>query len=75
MTAIMNVAEIEALYAAEWVLLEEPKTDSTLAILEGKVRYHSKDRDEVYREAIALRMARFAVLYTGQLPDNTAVIL
>lgn len=34
----------------------------------GKVVWHSKDRDEVYRKAVELRAKRFAVLYTGKMP-------
>lgn len=37
--------------------------------------YHSKDRDEVYRKAISLRPARAAVLYTGAIPEGTAIVL
>ena len=35
----------------------------------------SDDRDEVYREAVRLRPKRFAMLYTGTLPKDTAVVL
>jgi len=39
------------------------------------VCWHSKDRDEVYRKAVELRPRRFAVLYTGKMPKDTAVVL
>jgi hypothetical protein len=44
-------------------------------VLRGKVRSHSKDRDEVYREAVKLRPKRFAMLYTGTIPEDTAIVL
>jgi hypothetical protein len=72
---IMTIAEIEAQFAAEWVLVEDPQTDAGLAVQSGKVRHHSKDRDEIYRVAVALRAKRFAVLYTGTMPEDTAIIL
>jgi hypothetical protein len=75
MTEILTLAEIESRFAAEWVLVEEPETNEALEVQCGKVRYHSKDRDEVYRKAVELRPRRFAVLYTGQMPENTAVVL
>jgi hypothetical protein len=56
-------------------LLEDPVADAGRAIQSGRVLCHSKDRDEVYREAIALRPRRFAILYTGTMPDGTAIIL
>lgn len=43
--------------------------------MSGKVLHHSKDRDEVYRRAVALRPARSAVLYTGEIPEDTAIVL
>lgn len=71
----MTIEEIESQFDSEWVLIEDPRTDEALAILGGKVLHHSKDRDEVYRKAVALRPKRCAVLYTGEIPEDTAVVL
>ena len=71
----MTVQEIETQFDDEWVLIADPETDDHLHVIKGKVICHSKDRDEVYREAVALRPARCAVLFTGQIPENTAVVL
>ena len=57
------------------MLVEDPQTDAELEIVSGTVRCHSKDRDEVYRKAVELRPRRFAMLYTGKMPENTAIIL
>ena len=46
-----------------------------LEVKSGKVRWHSKDRDEVYRKAVELRPKRFAMLYTGTLPKDAAIVL
>jgi len=75
MDEILTLAEIESRFVAEWVLVEDPETDESLEVQRGRVRYHSKDRDEVYRKAVGLRPKRFAVLYTGQLPEDAAVVL
>jgi hypothetical protein len=75
MTEILTIAEIKARHDSEWVLVQDPKTDETLEVKSGRVRFHSKDRDEVYREAVKLRPKRFAMLYTGTIPKNTAVAL
>ena len=75
MDEILTVAEIESRFAAEWVLVEDPETNESLDVERGRVRYHSKDRDEVYRKAVELRPSRFAVLYTGQIPEDAAVVL
>lgn len=75
MNEILTLAEIKAQYEAEWVLIEEPQTDEHLEVTSGKVAHHSKDRDEVYRQAVKLRPKRFAMLYTGVLPKDTAIVL
>lgn len=75
MSDVLTIAEIEAQFVAEWVLVEEPQTNDALVVQSGKVLAHSKDRDEVYREAVRLRPKRFAMLYTGTLPKDTAVVL
>jgi hypothetical protein len=55
--------------------LKNPRTDERLNILGGKLLHHSKDRDEVYRKAVALRPKRSAVVYTGEILEETAVVL
>ena len=75
MAEILTIAEIERRFASEWVLVEDPVADEALEVQAGKVLAHSKDRDEVYREAVRLRPGRFAVLYTGTLPKDTAIVL
>ena len=71
----MTIAEIESQFESEWVLIQDPRTDEGLNVLAGKVLYHSKDRDEVYRKAVSLRPKRSAVIYTGEIPEETAVVL
>ena len=75
MDDVLTIAQIEAQLSSEWVLVEEPETNQALEIQRGKVRWHSKDREEVYRKAVELRPKRFAVLYTGQMPEDTAIVL
>jgi len=75
MNKFMTLAEIEAHFESEWVLLQDPETTEALEVKGGKVLWHSKDRDEVYRKARELRPRRSAILYTGTLPEGAAVIL
>ena len=75
MDRIMSLAEIETRYRSEWVLIEDPRTNTSLEVRGGRVLCHSKDRDAVYRKAVALRPKKFAVLYTGTLPKDTAIVL
>jgi hypothetical protein len=75
MNRVLTAAQIEKQFVAEWVLVEDPETNDVLEVQSGKVRWHSKDRDEVYRKAVELRPKRFAMLYTGKMPEDTAVVL
>jgi hypothetical protein len=75
MSQILTIAEIETSFDSEWVLLDEPQTNAELEVKKGRVLHHSKDRDEVYRKAIELKPKRFAMLFTGELPEDTAIIL
>jgi hypothetical protein len=75
MSDVLTIAEITAQFAAEWVLVADPETNDALEVQRGTVLYHSKDRDEVYRAAVRLRPKRFAMLYTGTLPQDTAIVL
>jgi len=71
----MTIEEIESQFESEWILIDEPKTDEDLKVLGGRVLHHSKDRDEVYRKAVSLRPKRSALIYTGEIPEDTAVVL
>ncbi len=71
----MTIKDIESQFDSEWVLLEDPQTNDILEVLGGKVLYHSKDRDEVYRKAVNFRLKRSAVVYTGEIPEDTAIVL
>jgi hypothetical protein len=75
MPEMLTMTEIAAQFVAEWVLVEDPRTNEALEVQSGKVLAHSKDRDEVYRDAVRLRPKRFAMLYTGTLPRDTAIVL
>lgn len=75
MSDVLTVGEMESRFNSEWVLVGDPETDAALHVQKGRVIYHSKDRDEVYRKAIELKPKRFAMLYTGTLPKDTAIIL
>ncbi len=75
MNETLLLEEIERRFDSEWVLLEDPETTPDLEIIRGKVLWHSKDRDEVYRKAIELRPKHSAILYTGTIPEDMVVIL
>ena len=72
----MTIKQMESRFDGEWILVGEPETTVALEVIRGTVLHHSKDRDEVYRRAIALPAPkRYAVLFTGKMPANTAIVL
>ena len=75
MDEMLTVAEMEAKFAPDWVLIQEPETDEQQRLLGGKVVYHSPDRDEVYRKATELGLDRIAVRYLGSWPEDMALVL
>lgn len=75
MNKILTITQIEIQFEGEWILIEDPQTNEALEVQSGRVCWHSKDRDEVYRKAVELRPKRFAMLYTGKMPEDTAIVL
>jgi len=75
MGEVLSIREIKTQYESEWVLVEDPQTNEALEVQGGRVCWHSRDRDEVYRKAVELRPKRFAMLYTGKMPEDTAIVL
>jgi hypothetical protein len=74
MKTAMTIEEIQSRFDSEWVLVENPRTNEVLEVLSGHVLHHSKDRDKVYRKAVALSPERCAMLYTGEIPEDTAIV-
>ena len=75
MNDVLSFSKIQETIGSEWVLIGDPKLTDDLVIKHGKVLYHSKDRDEVYRKARELKPQHSAIIYTGTLPDNVVVVL
>ena len=75
MSEMLTISEIESRFQSEWVLVEEPLTNAALQVQSGTVRWHSKNPEEVYRKVAELRPKRFAILYTGKMPADTAIVL
>jgi hypothetical protein len=75
MDEILTLDEIKSRFDSEWVLVEDPEVDEQLRVVRGKVVCHTKNRDELDRKMIELRPRSSATLYTGKIPDNTAIVL
>ena len=71
----MTMEEIEQEFDQEWVLINDPVTDEVLNILSGRVRFHSKSRDEVHEAAMRLGSKRVATEFVGKLPEGIRILL
>ena len=77
MDEVLTIDEINQRYPDQWVLIGEPQTDESLEVLRGKVLYHGKSREKMYKAAKALPSPKyFATHYSGELFDpDVAYIL
>lgn len=75
MDEVLTMNQIQARYAPDWVLIAEPQVDDKLAVLGGKVVFHSPDRDAIYRRATELNLDYIAVRYLGPWPEDMALVL
>jgi hypothetical protein len=75
MDEFLTMGEIESRFPDEWILIQDPQTDENLQVQPGRVRCHSKHRDEVYRKAMELRLPRCATHFTGRVPTHGAIVL
>lgn len=75
MDEVLTLSQIEDRFDSEWVLVGDPQTNDALEVRSGKVLWHSKNRVEVYRKTVELRPKRFAMIYTGRMPQDTAIVL
>jgi hypothetical protein len=62
MDEALSITEIEAKFDSEWVLIEDPRTNEALEVHGGTVCW-------------PIRTKRFAIVYTGNMPQDTAIVL
>jgi len=74
MDEVLSRAEIDARYPDEWILVIDPETGPDLSVRSGIVAAHSKDHDEIYRVAMALKPRRSAVWFNGEPPEDVVLI-
>ncbi len=70
-----TMAEMTDEFVSEWLLIVDPEFSDDGELLGGRVACHSKDRDEVYRASLSIKVPVAAYHYTGTMPANTAIVL
>lgn len=72
---VMTIQELERVFNAEWVLLEDPISNDLLEVQSGKLIYHTKDRNDLDRTLLEIRPRKSAVLYIGPWPVHLVTAL
>jgi hypothetical protein len=75
MSETLTLAQLEADFPGEWLLIADPVTDEQLNILAGRVVHHSADLDEVDHAARSTKAGRLAIIFTGRIPEGVEVVL
>jgi hypothetical protein len=75
MDEVLTLAEIEARYDGEWVLIGDPEYDEQSRVVRGRVLSHSRNRDDLDRVDAELRPQSAAYLYLGEIPEDAVVVL
>ena len=75
MSEVLDIDEINRRFASQWVLIDEPEVDEHLNVIRGKVVFHTKDRDELDRKMLRLKLKRGARFYTGPFPPDIDLVL
>lgn len=72
----LTMAEIEARYPSEWVLVDKLRKGRNGFAVGGVVVAHGADRDAVCRACAALPIPRdVAMFHTGPIPEDVIFIL
>ena len=75
MAEVMSLQEMRERYCGQWVLVGYEELDDDLNVLQGEVLAHSPDKDQVYRQLMAMRGKKISVEYMGEVPEDLAVVL
>ncbi|RJP35234.1 MAG: hypothetical protein C4547_09780 [Phycisphaerales bacterium] len=75
MDQTLTMNEIKERFDSEWVLVGAPEWDADGQFVRGTILFHSKSRDEVDEQDMALAPVSAAIIFTGELPEDAAVVL
>jgi hypothetical protein len=66
--------EICKQYPGQWVLIEYQKLDEQLNVVEGEVVAHSSTKEDLYKQLLQTKGKNIAIEYSGELPQDLAVM-
>ena len=76
MMDLLTFPEMRDRYRNQWLLILCQETDRGFNLISGQVLAHSENRDDIYDAMERLHpKGMITIEYTGELPENWAVIL
>ena len=75
MAETITFQQMKERYPDQWLLVACAETDDDMNLVRGEVLAHSGSRDEVYRCLLGVAGKNLAIEYTGDIPEDLAVML
>ena len=75
MGKLLSMQEIRDQHPGEWLLIAYADLDEEMNVKRGQVLAHSPNRDEIYRALLTSPNRAVAIKYTGEIPEDLAVVL
>lgn len=75
MEDIITFQQMKERYPDQWLLVACVEMDDQMNVVRGEVLAHSGDRDEIYRRLLDAKGKDMAIEYTGDIPEDLAVML
>jgi len=70
----MGFEEMIEKFEGEWLLIEYEELDKEFAVKQGKVLFHSPNKNEVYEQLMEIQGRNIAIEYAGEIPKKLAVL-
>lgn len=79
MAEVLTFDQIKEKCGDEWVLIGDPELADTLEVRAGVLLFHSTDRQAIHKYVQEMKKGpekgRLAILFLGEIPENTAILL
>ena len=72
---VLTLEEIINKHPNEWVLIAYTELDENLNVVRGQVLANSENCDDIYDLLLSTKDISVATQYTGEIPENIAMVL
>jgi hypothetical protein len=75
MADVITFQQMKERYPDQWLLVTCIEMDEQMDLMRGEVLASSTSRDEIYRRLLDVSGKKVAIEYTGDIPEDLAVML